>query len=98
MKTDIYKSIFKYFMVFLLLLGATFVPHVVEGIQSQHVIANAKHFVNNNQETNRKGVSANVDERTEFEIYYPPFEAAFKAGVAAVTAVTNGGGIKNAPL
>lgn len=65
-------------------LGATLVPHVVEGIQSQHVIANAKHFVNNNQETNRKGVSANVDERTEFEIYYPPFEAAAKARVGSI--------------
>ena len=29
-------------------------------------------------------VSANVDERTRFEFYYPPFEAAVKAGVMSV--------------
>ena len=38
------------------------------------MIANAKHFVNNNQETNRNTVLEIVDERTRFEIYYPPFE------------------------
>eukprot|EP00965_Chrysotila_dentata_P251013 6209781-Pleurochrysis_carterae.AAC.1 len=30
-------------------LGATLVPAVVHGIQNQSVIANAKHWVNNNQ-------------------------------------------------
>ena len=61
-------------------LGYTMVGPVIEGIQSQNVIANAKHWVNNNQETNRqsstKSDSADVDERTEFEIYYPPFKGA----------------------
>ena len=65
-------------------LGTTIVPQVVAGIQGQHVIANAKHYVNNNQETNRGSVSENVDERTQFEIYYPPFEAAAAAGVGSV--------------
>ena len=46
------------------------VQPAVEGIQSQGVIANAKHFVLNSQETNRTSVSAQVDERTRFEIYY----------------------------
>jgi Glycosyl hydrolase family 3 N terminal domain len=44
-------------------LGYTMVQPVIKGIQSQGVIANAKHFMNNNQETNRQYVSANVDER-----------------------------------
>ena len=57
---------------------------VVQGIQSQGVIANVKHFVNNNQETNRNAVSENVDERTEFEIYYPPFEGASNAGLGSI--------------
>ena len=47
---------------------------VVRGIQSQGVVANAKHWVNNNQETDRHYISENVDERTQFELYYPPFE------------------------
>ena len=65
-------------------LGVNMVPPVVKGIQSKGVIANAKHYVNNNQETNRGDVSENVDERTQFEIYYPPFEAASDAGVGSI--------------
>lgn len=48
------------------------------------MIANAKHYVNNNQETNRGAVSENVDERTRFEMYYPPFEGAVKAGLGSI--------------
>ena len=50
-------------------LGYAMVQPAVEGIQSQGVIANAKHFININQETNRTTVSAEVDERTRFELY-----------------------------
>eukprot|EP00730_Choanoeca_flexa_P009428 TRINITY_DN12646_c4_g1_i1.p1 TRINITY_DN12646_c4_g1~~TRINITY_DN12646_c4_g1_i1.p1 ORF type:complete len:687 (+),score=167.95 TRINITY_DN12646_c4_g1_i1:2334-4394(+) len=64
-------------------LGYTLVQPLIKGIQSQGVIANAKHYVNNNQETNRHGVSENVDERTRFEMYYPPFEGAIEAGVGS---------------
>ena len=62
-------------------LGQVLVKPVIEGIQSQKVIANAKHYILNNQETNRMGVSAEVDERTRFEMYYPPFVGAIEAGV-----------------
>jgi hypothetical protein len=55
-------------------LGFVLAQPAVSGIQSQKVIANAKHFVNNNQETNRNTVLEIVDERTRFEMYYPPFE------------------------
>lgn len=65
-------------------LGYTMVGPIVAGIQSQGVIANAKHFVNNNQETNRSSFTANVDERTQFEMYYPPFEGAVDAGVGSI--------------
>ena len=37
-------------------------PPVVRGIQAQGVIANAKHWVNNNQESARTSVSEVVDE------------------------------------
>jgi beta-glucosidase len=53
------------------------VAPVVRGIQSTGVIANAKHFVNNEIEDHRDLVSAQVDERTRFEIYYPPFQVSF---------------------
>merc|ERR1740117_2175090 len=68
-------------------LGAAMVGPAIQGIQSAGVVANAKHWVQNNQETDRgpvAGVDAVVDERTQWEIYYPPFEAAVKAGVGSV--------------
>ena len=54
-------------------VGAELVPHVIKGIQDQKVMANIKHYVDNSQEINRYSVSENVDERTNFEMYYPPF-------------------------
>ncbi len=65
-------------------LGYTLVQPAVAGIQSQGVIANAKHYVLNNQETNRGFVSDNADERTRFEVYYMPFRGAVEAGVGSV--------------
>jgi len=65
-------------------LGSAMVQPIVKGIQSQGVMANAKHFVDNNQETNRRKVSAQVSERAQWEIYYPPFQAAVDAGVLSV--------------
>ena len=46
----------------------------VRGIQSRGVVANLKHYVNNNQETERGTQTDVVDERSQFEICYPPFE------------------------
>jgi len=65
-------------------LTATMVAPSIRGIQSQGVMACAKHWVNNNQEHNRTTTSAEVDERTEWEIYYPGFQAAVDAGVLSI--------------
>eukprot|EP00930_Biecheleria_cincta_P084082 TRINITY_DN73576_c0_g1_i1.p1 TRINITY_DN73576_c0_g1~~TRINITY_DN73576_c0_g1_i1.p1 ORF type:complete len:795 (+),score=112.93 TRINITY_DN73576_c0_g1_i1:1-2385(+) len=65
-------------------LGKVLAGPVVRGIQDQNVMACAKHWVVNSQETNRNAVSEDVDERTLFEVYYPPFEAAVEAGVGSV--------------
>ncbi len=66
------------------MLGAAMVGPVIEGIQSTGgVIANVKHFVDNSQETERMQVSEVVGERAQFELYYPPFEAAIRAGVGS---------------
>jgi len=64
-------------------LGYVLAKPVVEGIQSAGVVANAKHWVNNNQETDRGTISENVDERTQFEIYYPVFEGAIAGNVGS---------------
>ena len=56
----------------------------VAGMQGQKVVATAKHFIGNEQETNRTGVDSQIDERTLHEIYYAPFEASVNAGVGAV--------------
>lgn len=57
---------------------------VIEGIQSQHVIATAKHYALNDQETDRMTDSSDASERTMQEIDLPAFDMAVKAGVGAV--------------
>lgn len=64
-------------------LGAELAIKAVRGIQSNKVLANIKHFIANNQESYRNSYSANVDERTLWEVYYPPFEASVKAGAGS---------------
>ncbi|MFW9847422.1 MAG: beta-glucosidase, partial [Candidatus Thorarchaeota archaeon] len=45
----------------------------VQGVQSQRVGACLKHYAANNQETDRRSVSAEVDERTLHEVYLRAF-------------------------
>lgn len=52
----------------------------IQGVQSQGVIATVKHFALNNQEFQRNSISAEVDERTMHEIYFPAFKAAVQQG------------------
>ncbi len=52
----------------------------IRGIQDNPVIADAKHYALNNQETDRMTVDARADERTMREIYLPAFEASVKRG------------------
>ena len=65
-------------------LGYILSQPAVKGIQDQKVMANAKHFIDNSQETDRTTIDEIIDERTQFEMYYPPFEGAIEAGVASV--------------
>jgi beta-glucosidase len=57
-------------------LNAAMAVPYIEGVQSQGVVATAKHYALNNQEYNRHNVSVDIDERTMREIYLPTFEAA----------------------
>jgi beta-glucosidase len=70
-------------------LGSSLVGSVVRGIQDTGIIANAKHWINNEIEDKRKHVSANVNERVRYELYYPPFQAAIDAGVLSVMCAYN---------
>eukprot|EP01105_Mastigella_eilhardi_P025343 TRINITY_DN6875_c0_g2_i1.p1 TRINITY_DN6875_c0_g2~~TRINITY_DN6875_c0_g2_i1.p1 ORF type:complete len:674 (+),score=207.20 TRINITY_DN6875_c0_g2_i1:12-2033(+) len=65
-------------------LAAQMVVQSVRGIQSEGVMACSKHFADNNQEEHRSEVSVSVDERTQYEIYYPAFKAAVDAGVGSI--------------
>lgn len=64
-------------------LGSQMVVPAVKGIQDTGVIANVKHFINNNQETQRQGVNEVMDIRTHMELYAPVFEAAVVDGGVA---------------
>jgi beta-glucosidase len=60
------------------------VKEVIQGFQESKIIANAKHYINNEIEIERMAMSSNVNERVRFELYYPPFAAASEAGVLSV--------------
>jgi beta-glucosidase len=50
----------------------------IRGVQSEGVAATIKHFVANEQETERMGIDSVVDERGLREIYLKPFEIALR--------------------
>jgi beta-glucosidase len=67
------------------LLGEVMADSYVRGIQSNDgLIATAKHFINNDQETDRTKVNSIVDEETQWNMYYRPFLASVKAGVDSI--------------
>jgi beta-glucosidase len=55
----------------------------IQGIQSAGVMANVKHFLANNQETQRGSINEIIDDRTLHEIYMPGFKAAVQEGHVA---------------
>jgi len=54
--------------------------HLLKGIQSKGIGGCLKHYVANNQETDRASCSAEIDERTLNEIYVRAFRAVVKEG------------------
>lgn len=52
----------------------------IKGVQNQGVSACVKHYIANNQETNRSDVNVNMSERALREIYLPGFKAAIREG------------------
>lgn len=66
-------------------LGATW----IEGLQSRHVGAVAKHLVCNDSETMRDSYDAQIDEKALREVYLLPFEMAARVGCAGMLAAYN---------
>ncbi|MFE0102576.1 glycoside hydrolase family 3 protein [Streptomyces sp. NPDC059009] len=78
------------------LLNALIGAAQVEGVQAQGMLAQAKHFLANNQRLHEfdREKPANsydfvVDDRTLHELYLPAFEAVVRAGVASVMSAYN---------
>lgn len=71
-------------------LSGTGMGAITKGIQSQGVIATAKHFLFNEQEFRRtktsagEAMSSNVDDRTLHELYAFPFMNSLREGAGAV--------------
>lgn len=61
-------------------LASRIVVGYVQGVQSQGVAADVKHFAANNQETHRHGINEIIPERALREIYLPAFRAAVQEG------------------
>lgn len=55
---------------------------IIRGVQSQHVVATAKHYALNDQEIHRTSDSSDASRRTMHEIHLPAFEAAVRQGHA----------------
>jgi beta-glucosidase len=71
-------------------LSAKMAVAYIQGVQDQGIAACVKHFVCNDQETDRYEISAEVSPRALHEIYLYPFKAAVvEAGVYTVMASYN---------
>jgi len=54
-------------------LGYALSQPIINGIQSEKVMASAKHFIGGGQDQNKEILNSQIDERTRFEMYYEPF-------------------------
>ncbi|KAI1136363.1 glycoside hydrolase family 3 protein [Hypoxylon sp. FL0543] len=65
-------------------LAGVAVAETIAGAQSAGVVASVKHYVLNEQEHFRSGISSNLDDKTMHEVYLWPFADAVRAGVGSV--------------
>lgn len=70
-------------------LASELVVPYIKGIQSNNIVAAMKNLINDERETHKPDQDSIIDERTQFEIYFPPFEAAIKAGIGAAICSKN---------
>jgi beta-glucosidase len=64
-------------------LAGAIAANIIKGVQSQGVMAMAKHYVLNDQEASRNQVSVIIDDRPLHELYLLPFEMSVKDGNVA---------------
>jgi beta-glucosidase len=64
-------------------LAGQMAVNYIQGVQSQGVMATAKHFACNNNEYGRMDHSSDLDERSLRELYLPAFEASVKEAKVA---------------
>jgi beta-glucosidase len=62
---------------------------LVKGVQKHKIMACAKHYAVNNQESTRMMIDVTVDERTLREVFLPHFKKCVDAGVASIMAAYN---------
>ncbi|MDR3123330.1 MAG: glycoside hydrolase family 3 C-terminal domain-containing protein [Treponema sp.] len=62
---------------------------LVEGVQSEHVMACIKHYAFNSMEISRFKASVDCDRRTEREVFLPHFKDCIDAGAACVMSAYN---------
>ncbi|KAI1483743.1 glycoside hydrolase family 3 protein [Daldinia eschscholtzii] len=65
-------------------LAGVAVAETIIGQQNAGVIASVKHYILNEQEHFRSGISTNIDDKTMHEVYLWPFADAVRAGVGSV--------------
>ncbi|KAI2471132.1 glycoside hydrolase family 3 protein [Annulohypoxylon bovei var. microspora] len=65
-------------------LSGVAVAETIIGSQSAGVVASVKHYVLNEQEHFRSGISSNLADKTMHEVYLWPFADAVRAGVGSV--------------
>ena len=70
-------------------LSGTIAVAEIKAVQARGVIAMAKHFAANDQETNRSAIQENIDRRVLHEIYLLPFEMSVKDGDVASVMCSN---------
>jgi beta-glucosidase len=61
-------------------LAGVMAVNITKGVQSNGIIAMAKHFVLNEQEASRNSVSVVIDDRPYHELYLLPYEMSVKDG------------------
>ena len=59
-------------------LSGVAATQIIKGVQSNGVIACAKHYIGNDQETDRRRSSSNIKEQAFYEIYFEPFYRSVK--------------------